>query len=360
MAPPLFILTLVALSLAGLAVLLWMALLLYRIVDNRRRDRRERLSDEWLTRLLPVLEGEVEARTLPKPRGREEMETVLGLLRELADRFRGQYREDMVLILDHIGAEAYGLRLLGRHRPEHKLRGCALLAWSGPSTRADDRLLKMLGDSHHHVRLEAAHALARRNPDGLTVETVITPLRGTPALNSDRARDIVRLLAPGKGHELGNLLAVSRNPRERVLLLDGIARAGDLTQADVVAWQLTDRDSKVRAGAVNTLEKLSDPHHIQNVAGLVSDPSNKVRMAVAKYAATMMGELTALAMLEQLASDPDFDVQRTAVHGLADWGGPSWDNLVRLAGQDPLLLSLVKEAASMKNRYLGSHEPTTV
>ncbi|WP_038160443.1 HEAT repeat domain-containing protein [Verrucomicrobium sp. BvORR106] len=360
MAPSLFILTLVALALAGLAVLMWMALLVYRILDNRRRDRREKLSDEWLTLLLPVLEGEVELSTLPKPRGREEMETVLGLLRELADRFRGQYREDLVSILDHIGAEEYGLRLLGRHRPEPKLRGCALLAWSGPSSRADERLLKMLSDSHHHVRLEAAHALARRNPEGITVETVITPLRGTPALNSDRTRDIVRLLAPGKGHELGNLLAISRNSRERVLLLDGIAKAGDLTQADVVAWQLADRDSKVRAGAVSTLEKLSDPHHIQNVAGLVSDPSNKVRLAVAKYAAAMMGELTALAMLEQLASDPDFDVQRTAVYGLADWGGPSWDNLARTAPRDSLLLSLLKEASSVKNRYLDLYELPTV
>lgn len=359
MAPALIILTLVALSLAALAVLAWMALLVYRVLDNRRRARREKLSDEWLVRLLPVLEGDEGMASLPRPRGREEMDTVLGLLRELADRFRGQYQEDLVRILVHIDAEAYALKLLARRRPESKLRGCALLAWSGPSARADERLLKLLGDAHPHVRLEAAHALARRNPEGITVETVVVPLRGTPAIYSDRARDIVRLLAPGKGRELGSLLVVSRNPRERVLLLDGIARAGDLTQTDVVAWQLTDPDSKVRAAAVSTLEKLSDPHHIQNVAGLVSDPSNKVRLAVARYAATMMGELTALAMLEQLASDPDFDVQRTAVHGLADWGGASWDNLARFAGRDTLLLSLVKEAAAAKNRYLEFHQSPT-
>lgn len=357
MGPALSILTFLSLTLAGLAVVLWAALLVYRVVDNRKRARREKLADEWLIRLLPTLEGETEVSELPVPHRREEMETVLGLLRQLAERFRGQYRDDLVLILNHIGAEDYGLKLLARRWADSRRRGCALLGWTGPSSRVDDRLVGMLSDVHDHVRLEAAHALAKRQPPAITVATVLTPLAGTAALNSDRARDIVRLLAPGRGPELGNLLAVSRNPRERVLLLDGIGEAGDLVQADVVAWQLSDSASKVRAAAVATLEKLSDPHHIQNVAALVGDPSGPVRLAVARYAAAMSGELTALAMLEQLTVDPDFDVQRIAVHGLAAWGGSSWENLALHAQRDALLLSLVKEAAWAKGAYFESATP---
>jgi hypothetical protein len=61
----------------------------------------------------------------------------------------------------------------------------------------------------------------------------------------------------------------------------------------------------------------------------------------------MYGDLNAIAVLETLSMDRNFEVRRVAVHALAAWRGRSWDQLAFLARQDPLLASLMKEAAQI-------------
>ncbi|MEZ0276400.1 MAG: HEAT repeat domain-containing protein [Roseimicrobium sp.] len=345
MEPVLLILTVIALSLAATSVVLWLCLLLYRMADNRRRKRREQVADRWLCLLLPALEGGQDLASLPRLRGRLETEAVLGLLRDLAERFRGQYRDNLHAVLHHIGAEDYGFRLVKRSSANARMRGCALLAWMAPSVRVDEKLATLLRDPRPGVRLEAAHALAARRTPSISLETIITSLRGTGALRSDRARDIIRLMSPGHGGALSWLLETAIDPREKALLLDGLAVAGDFAHASQAALFLSDGSSKVRATAVSTLEQLADPMHIEAVAVLARDPDPRVRLCVARYAKTMHGDVSAIAVLETLSMDRNFEVRRVAVHALAAWRGRSWDQLAFLARQDPLLESLMREAA---------------
>lgn len=345
MAPALLILTVIALGLACLSVVLWFFLLVYRVRDNWKRKRIEHTTDRWLGMLLPVLEGEAEPKTLPVLRGRLETDAVLGLLRDLAERFRGQYREQLHTVLRHIGAEKYGLRLIRRGGIASRLRGCSLLAWTGPNPVVDERLKGLTQDPRSNVRLEAANALAAREAPGVSLRAIIISLRGTDALRSDRARDIIRIMAPLHREELSGLLRDATGPREKVLLLEGMAVAGDLTHADQVATLLKDLSAKVRATAIRTLEQLADPEHIEAVAVLGGDADACVRQAVARYAASMNGELNSMAILEMLAMDRDFEVRRVAVHALAAWGGSSWRHLALLGESDPLLQSLILEAS---------------
>ena len=344
MDPALLILTIIALALAATAVMLWVCLLVYRVVDNRRRRRREQIADRWLGLLLPALEGGQGLNTLPRLRWRLETEAVLGLLHDLAERFRGQYRDNLHAVLRHIGAEDYGFRLLKQSSENARMRGCALLAWMAPSAKVDEKLAVLLRDPRPGVRLEAAHALSARRTPGISLQTIITSLRGTEAMRSERARDIIHLMAPGQSATLSWLLQSAKDAREKELLIDGLAVAGDFMYAREVAIHLGDASAKVRAAAVDALERLADPQHIESVSALSRDADPRVRLSVARYAKSMGGDASAIRVLEYLCLDRNFDVRRTAVHALALWKGRSWDHLAALAQRDPLLESIMREA----------------
>lgn len=345
--PALQVLSLVGAGLLALALVLWILLLLFRLWDNRQRDWRERVAQEWLDLLLPVLEGEVPVAHLPRIRSRARLEAVLGLLHDLNERFRGQYRQKVMEVLVQIGAEDFGLRLVRGWRMKSRLRGCALLSWTGASELVDLALEKALSDRKGLVRVEAAYAIALRHSSITTLRAVIISLAGARCLESDRVRDIVRLMAPERAQELPGLLAEAREPRLKVLLLDGIAAAGDFSQCDAVAGLLKDEDPRVRASAVRALELLADPQHMPQVAALTSDPDPRSRLAVARYAIAMGPDPGSCYMLWQLARDPNFDVQRTAVLGLAGIGGPLWERLRQECHEEPLLEALVVEAVEV-------------
>ncbi len=348
MEPALQILTAISLGLLCIALALWGILLLYRALDNRARIRRAHIADRWLLLLLPVLEEDAMVESLPQVRKAEELEAVLALLRDLAERFRGQYLTRLQTILTHIGGERYGQHMLQQKGLVYRLRGCALLAWTAPNAQVDGALLRVLQtDARRVVRIEAAHALAMRRTQGIRLTVVLEALRAVDALRSERVRDILRLMAPGRGAELKQLLPVAQSPREKVLLLDSLSVAGELELTDLAAQALPDPTPSVRAAAVLTLERLADPAHLQAVANLAQDPDYRVRLAVAKYAISMGNDPMAVDVLKQLAVDTNFDVQRVAVRGLAASGNPRWqDNIPTTSTNPQLLAALVDEAAA--------------
>lgn len=302
-------------------------LVVWGIHNWRRRQaeavtrRREQFSDAWLLELLPVLEGERQITALPLPGTSEEMNVAMHLILELVERVRGQYRDQLRRVLDHIGAEATALRDLVSGSPEVKISSCRLLALTQADPNVDLQLSRALYDADWTVRLEAAYALSVRQPLGLTLESLLSPLRTTPAFETELAQKVVKQFAPlpGRGEELARALMGSRNPQERVVLLAGIADADDLMLGDVVAWQLSDYSSAVRLEAVRTLERMADPVQISKVTSLTSDPEPTVRQAVAAYAGSMGGGSSAQLALQALLSDPSPDVRQVAEAGLRRW-----------------------------------------
>lgn len=285
---------------------------------SRRRDQ---FSETWLRHLLPVLEGQSQITMLPLPGTAEEMNVATHLILELLERVRGQYRDQLRLVLDHLGAEAMALRDLGSGSPEARISACRLLALTRADSNVDLQLSRALYDVDWKVRLEAAYALSVRQPLGLTLESLLAPLRTTPAFETELAQKVVRQLAslPGRGDELARALMGSRNPQERVVLLAGIADADDLVLGDVVAWQLSDYAVAVRVEAIRTLERMGDPVQILKVMSLANDPEPRVRQAVAAYAGSMGGGSAAQLALQALANDPSTNVREAAEAGLRRW-----------------------------------------
>jgi|UniRef100_UPI003785024C hypothetical protein len=340
----LVILLIVSLVLLGIALVLWLFLLLHRLVDNRRTSRGEQVAHDWLGLLLPVLEEVEPVAHLPRIQSHAVLESVLELVGELNERFRGQYREQLKDVLVHIGGEDYGLHLVRSRSRQQRVRGCALLGWTSLNPNVDFALERCLRDADGEVRVEAAYSLSLRQESGVTLQAIMESLREGGCLESERVRDIVRKYAPTRVRELASLLTREESAREKVLLLDAISVAGDLAQSGVVAEQLTHPAPTVRAAAVLTLEKLSDPEHMEQVAALTTDTDPKVRLAVAKYSVSMGRNAGARYLLWQLAQDANFDVQRVATHGLASVKGDFWERLRAGCHQDPLLESLIEEA----------------
>ncbi|WP_157210669.1 HEAT repeat domain-containing protein [Verrucomicrobium spinosum] len=307
------------------AILVGLAVWGVRIWRKRQEDavgrRREQFSDAWLQELLPVLEGQSQIAVLPLPGTAEEMREALHLILELLERVRGQYRDRLRLVLDHLGAEATALRDLVSGPSEAKISSCRLLALTQADSNVDLQLSRALYDADWKVRLEAAYALSVRQPLGLALESLLSPLRATPAFDTELAQKVVKQFAPlpGRGDELARALMGSRNPQERVVLLAGIADADDLMLGDVVAWQLSDYSSAVRLEAIRTLERMADPVQIMKVTSLTADPEPAVRQAVAAYAGSMGGGADAQLALQALANDSSPEVRRVAEAGLRRW-----------------------------------------
>lgn len=344
MEPALQLLTAFILVLGALALALWGVLLVNRAIDNRRQARLDKLREQWLLRLLPVLEGAASVASLPRVAEALQLEAILGLLRELLERFRGQYREQLRAILHHIGAEQYGLRLLRQRRQIARLRGCALLSWAGWEEVSHTALLEALSDPRPVVRVEAAYALALRGHPGTALTPLFRALETGSALQSDRTRDIVRMLAGGRGDEMAALLRQAAHDRPRVLLIEGLALCGDGRHTPLIAEHLQAKGARVRLAAVRALHQLADPLYIQAVTALATDTEPKVRKAVAEYTVSMCNSAEARNILYWLTHDADFDVQRTAIHGLARHGGPPWQRLQSQAGKEPLMESMIAEA----------------
>lgn len=346
MTAALTVLTLIAVALMLAAFLLWLLLLAYRLADNRARAWRSRIHDQWLGRILPVLEGDAPVDTLVKIRHRAELEAVLGLLNELIERFRGQYREVIGQILIQVGGQDFGLQLLQDRHVTARLRGCALLGWTGKSPKVDLALIRALGDVHRQVRVEAACALALRKPEKKVLRDILDRLREVSALASDRVRDAVRRLSPGHAEELAAMLKTADSPRLRVLILDGLASAGELAWTDLIATELGSPSAAVREAAIKALRRLADPTHIPAVARLVDDPVYRVRLEAARFAAEVGPDSTTQAMLIRLAQDSHYEVQRKAVFSLAHTGGKAWEDLIQAEAADPSLKALIHEVTS--------------
>ena len=313
---------LLAAILLGLALLLWFALLATHSMEARRAKKTARYHERWLDRLLPVIDDEEALKTLPRPKRREEMEAVIGLLRELGERFRGSYSHSITLVLDQIGAARFGCRLLESRWPSQRIRGAALLAWCGTNEESTRGLEHSLDDRDPRVRLEAAMGLARkqliRDP-----ERVLRALCRDRAAHSLIARDVFRVWGETETSDWSELLKREWPEYGWVLLLEAAGAAG---RAEWVPWivaQLRHPSRLVVRTALTALEAIGDPHGTDAARKACRHPDYAVRRQAAKTLAACGRLEECDATLLELLKDPSFEVRRRALRSLLDLGGKS-------------------------------------
>lgn len=306
--------------LLGLALLLWCALLATHSSETRRAKKTARYHERWLDRLLPVIDDEEALKTLPRPKRREEMEAVIGLLRELGERFRGSYSHSLTLVLDQIGAAHFGCRLLESRWPSQRIRGAALLAWCGTDDESTAGLEHALDDRDPRVRLEAAMGLARkrliRDP-----ERILRALCRDRAAHSLIARDLFRVWGKTETGDWSDLLKREWPEYGWVLLLEAAGAAGRAEWVPLIVAQLRHPSRLVVRTALTALEAIGDPDGTEAARQACRHSDYAVRRQAAKTLAACGRLEECHATLMDLLEDPSFEVRRRTLRSLLELGG---------------------------------------
>jgi hypothetical protein len=313
----------------SVALGLWMVLLVIHAREERREDRAAGMTDIWLGRLLPVLDGESDVASLPKAGSREELDAVLALLRELLERFRGSYRDRLGEVLHGVGAEAQGLRLLKHRAPHERVRGAALLAWCGNDPAVAGALTAALGDRDPKVRLEAADALVRLGAVR-EIGPLLVALGKGGAGRSLRARDLFRRWGAATPQmDWATWLARDWPEDGRVLLLEAAGASGTC-DTEIFRTQAAHPAARVATLALRELEAAADPAGAAAARRASADSRDAVRLQATRTLGACGSGTGDIDRLLELLADPSFEVRKAAFDALRRAGAES-----RLRAHEP-------------------------
>ena len=340
-----------AVVLIALALLLWIALLIAHAVAKRRDEMVAVWSDLWMERLLDVLDGTHPPETLPVPQSQGEMEAVIGLLRELGERFRGSYGSRMSLVLNQIQAADYGMKLLRSGRAENRIRGCALLAWCGPSEELDARLRKTLDDRDPRAVLEASAALVKRGSFD-DIVTILKSLCKSRAAKSLIARDVFRQWAEKETRDWSPLLSQQWTEDGWILLMEasGAAARGEWTP--LIARLVRHPSPSVVGSALVALQALGDPEGAEAAQFACGHDRFQVRRQAVRTLVACGDPAVIPPLLGRLLMDESFEVRRAAMDGLLKLG---WrERMAVMEPEDDWQRELFKEAGLREMQAIPS------
>ena len=331
----------VAAVLILVALAMWLLLILVSFLASRRDIRMASCSEEWLDRLLDVLEGVDPVGRLPVPQSWEETDAVIRLLRMMAERFSGSYNDRMVQILDHIKAKDYGMRMLKSTWNNNKVRGCALLGWCGPDPNVDDRIREMLSIRDSRVVLEAASALVRRGAVD-DIGGLIHALCRSRACKSLLAHDLLKRWAAAEPSDWSRLLSQSWSSDGLRLLLDAAGAAGKPEWVPLIEGHLDHEDPLVVKAALSALCQLGDPLGAPGALVSCSHPHPSVRVQALKTLQACADLDEAQGVLFERLGDDSFEVRQWALRVMIGLGGR--EKLQSIEPVDRWQIELFREA----------------
>lgn len=267
-------------------------------------------------------------------------------------------RREIVIALGMLGDARAVEPLVAALRDEHtwvRAYAAESLGRLG-DTRAVDPLRVVLTDEDGFVRATAAAALDRLGwrPDDAAagaaywvatkqwsrcVETrAIAPLIRVLDDEDQTIRDgVAGALADIGGPAVHPLVDALENPRltlrGRSTAAGALGRIGDARAVDALLALLDDRETGVRRAAAQALGRLGDTRAVEPLVRALTDHDGEVRAAAAEA-------------LQQL----DWRPEETAAGG-AYWAAThQWDEAVRVAAVEPLVMALQDHAATVRER----------
>lgn len=320
-----------SLLMALLSIAVMLVLVLRRVLQARREERRDALRAATSTALLAYLDGSGdEAHVLGAAGGQAEL--VGELVFQMRELVRGSDAARLVDLARATGGPARAEARLRRRNPQLRTDAVRHLAMYGAD--AAPLLTGCLTDPSDAVRITAAVELTRIGHTP-RLEALAAAMNVGDAARSEELRQVFRPAVASDPREAVVLLEDEfSGDALRMLLLDGLAQAGALEALDAITALMRSPSAALRAEALRTLATLAHPSAAPAVIEALADPSWWVR-AQAANAARRIGIDGAAEPLSSLLGDEQWWVRLRAAEALCALG-PSGQAMLTAAasGED--------------------------
>lgn len=295
------------------------------VASRALRLKRERTAARRLAPLRPLLlevasEDDPQAGSLRRLQslGPDDWEALVPAAAGLLGKLRGSSKQQIASLLDAHGSTARAYGDLFARRATRRARAAEMIGSLGHEELAP-RLLRLLEDKRHDVRLVAARALGQLRSADASAGLIAAAGERSPIPRGVLGHALLRI-----GHravpELTRALS-SPDWRRRSLAADLLGRLGALSAAEQLAGLASDDPAlSVRVGAVEALGRFGLPEWLGPLAGAAGrkNPSRLREAAVEALSGVATPE--AVSVLGSLTGDGDIRVGAKAAVSLASLG----------------------------------------
>lgn len=305
----------ISLALSGLALLIMVALIIARLISQRRTAR----SESQRRALIPILLGNADDRQLVEA-ARQSKDVLGPLAIDLIQLVRGDERDRFVATASKVGVPEDLRRRLTKGPVRERIRAAEVIG-EFPDEFSTAALEAALDDRNSAVRLAAALALASsgRAPAAKRLVAMLGLGRG------ERSMLIVALfeeIARQRPHELRELIEDRVSPPlVKAAAIEALTASGDYSLVPMVTQLALEADPNGEE-LPRYLRALGDFHHpaaLPAIEKWLDAPTWWVRSAAAEAAGRIhLDEL--VPALSRMLDDPDWWVRFRAGEALARTG----------------------------------------
>ncbi len=316
--------------LSGIALVVMCALIVKRVWRDRRARRREKRKVQLTSIILEAVDDPktMEGRILSGIDAEIASEVVRGLMTVV----RGGAHERLKGMLKDVGAVDTYLAGLGSRDPTQRLMAVNNLAFfDEPQIKA--RLLEAMGTETPALRLAIACALIDMESD-FPVAEVVGKLEIGVVVRSRNLRHLFRQMAVRNVQGMLGVLGETGNQVTRILIIDGLARAGDYQVVPALRRLVEDPSVDVRAAVMRGFAILDHPDASAEILRGLNDEAWEVRVQAA-IGAGRIGIAEAVPRLIVLLDDARWWVRLRAAGALTRLGEAGTEALKMAAATSP-------------------------
>jgi HEAT repeat protein len=199
---------------------------------------------------------------------------------------------------------------------EYRFLACKTLGME-KIKEAVPRIIELLNDQNHNVRLGAARALGEIG-DRQAIDPLVTALAEPNEWVRLQIVEALGKLGDGKvAVVLSRFLETEQDDRVRATIVQVLGKLGDEKMIPILVTYLKDSDLRVRANAVEALESLGDEKITEFLLPMMAGANHRIKANIAK-ALFNLGDYTGLNILNKMLKEKNEWMRAAAAWALGE------------------------------------------